>query len=72
MIIDIAQIVVAIALIVVILLQRQSAGLSGAFGGSGGGEFYHQRRGTEKILFRATISLAIIFFVLAMLNIAGL
>lgn len=71
MIVDIAQIVVAIGLIVVVLLQRQSAGLSGAFGGSGG-EFYHERRGAEKMLFRATIALSILFFVLAVANVAGL
>jgi len=71
MIIDIAQIVVAVALIVVILLQRQSAGLSGAFGGSGG-EFYHQKRGAEKVLFQSTIALSILFFVLAIANVAGL
>ena len=70
MIIDIAQIVVSVALVIVILLQRQSAGLSAAFGG--GGEFYHQRRGAEKVLFRATIALVILFLVLALLNIAGL
>jgi len=65
----IAQIIVGIAIITVVLLQQQSSGLGGAFGG-GGGEFFHTRRGLEKHLFRATIVLSIIFFVLALINIA--
>ena len=71
MIIPIIQIVIAIALIVVVLLQQQSSGLGGAFGG-GGGEFFHTKRGAEKVLFYSTIALAIIFFALAIANIAGL
>lgn len=67
----IAQIIVGIALITVILLQQQSAGLGGAFGGSSG-EFFHTKRGAEKILFNSTIALSLIFFVLALINIAGI
>jgi len=66
----IAQIAVGIALITVILLQRQSSELGGAFGG--GSEFFHTKRGLEKILFRSTIGLALVFFILAIINIAGL
>lgn len=71
MILIIAQIVVGIALVIVILLQQQSAGLGGAFGG-GGGEFFHTKRGSEKILFNSTIALSLVFFVLALINIAGI
>lgn len=55
------QIVFAVLLIAVILLQSKGAGLGQAWGG--GGEFYRSKRGVEKILFRATIVLAVIFFV---------
>jgi protein translocase SecG subunit len=70
MVLEIAQIIVSVALIIIILLQRQSAGLSGAFGG-GGGEFFHGRRGSEKILFRLTITLVVVFLALAIANVAG-
>ena len=55
------QIVLAALLITVILLQSKGAGLGQAWGG--GGEFYRSKRGVEKILFRATIILAAIFFI---------
>lgn len=56
----IIQLILAVALIVVILLQNRGAGLSGVFGGSGGG-VYRTKRGLEKILFYATIIFAILF-----------
>ena len=46
---------------VAILLQAKGTGLGRAWGG--GGEFYRSKRGVEKILFRLTIALAIIFFI---------
>lgn len=67
MIIDIIQIVAAIALIIAILLQNRGAGLGAAFGGEG--NVYRTRRSFEKILFRATIALAAIFFITAFINI---
>lgn len=60
MTITIIQIILAVLLIIAILLQQRGAGLSGAFGGEGG--TYSTRRGIEKILFRATIAIAILFF----------
>lgn len=54
----IVQIVIAALLVVSILLQQRGSGLSITFGGGGGGEFYHSRRGIEKFLFYATITLA--------------
>ncbi len=64
-IIAIAQIVISVAIIILILLQERSAGLSGIFGGGDGGSFYQTRRGMEKTIFAATIALAIIFLGLA-------
>lgn len=68
MIIDIIQIVAAIALMIAILLQNRGAGLGAAFGGEGG-NVYRTRRSFEKFLFRATIALAVVFFVTAFINI---
>lgn len=64
MIIAILQIIIAAILVVLILLQERSAGLSGIFGGESGG-FYQARRGLEKIIFRTTIILAVVFISLA-------
>lgn len=66
--INISQIILSILLIVAILLQQQGGGLSSVFGG-GGVDFYHTRRGMEKWLFRATIVLALLFFLTALLSI---
>lgn len=62
----IAQIVISILLIIVILLQAKGVGLGRAWGG--GGEFYKSRRGVEKIVFRATIALVILFLISSLLN----
>ena len=68
--IAIVQIVVAIAIIALILLQERSAGLSGIFGGSDGG-FYQTRRGLEKMIFSGTIVLAVIFAGLAIFQLVS-
>lgn len=69
MLISILQIVVSVVLIVLILLQERSSGLSGILGGgSGEGDVYQKRRGLEKIIFRATIVLVIIFAGLSLIN----
>ena len=60
----ILQIAISIALIVLILLQERSAGLSGIFGGEGTG-FYQTRRGIERTVFWGTIILGIVFAGLA-------
>ena len=65
MFIPILQIIIAVALIVLILLQERSAGLSGIMGGGEGGAFYQTRRGLEKAIFYATIALAVLFVALA-------
>lgn len=61
---DIALIITSIALIASVILQSKGAGLGGLTGGDTGGIFT-ARRGIEKILFRITIILSVIFFLLA-------
>ncbi len=60
----IIQILLAVIITVLILLQERSSGMSGLLGGSGEG-FYQARRGMEKIIFYATIILSALFVVLA-------
>ncbi len=67
MIIDIIQLTAAAALIVAILMQNRGTGLGAAFGGEG--NVYRTRRSVEKILFKLTIALAVIFFLTAFINI---
>jgi len=61
---NIALIIVSVALIVSIVLQSKGAGLGGLTGGDTGGVF-SARRGIEKTLFRVTIILSVVFFLLA-------
>lgn len=61
-----AQIGVALLLIIFILLQQRGQALGSAFGGSG--EFYGTLRGLEKKIFWATVVSGILFIVLAILN----
>lgn len=63
-----AQILLAIALIVLVLLQTKGAGLSGVFGGQ---DVYatRTRRGVEKTLYNATIGVAVVFFVISLVSV---
>ncbi|MFA6994793.1 MAG: preprotein translocase subunit SecG [Patescibacteria group bacterium] len=62
--VKVAQVVVAVFLMVAILMQNRGTGLGGVFGGSGG--VYLTKRGLEKKLFIATIVLAVIFILLSL------
>lgn len=53
------EILLSAMLIILILLQAQGTGIGRTFGG--GGEFYRSKRGIEKILFKATLILIVIF-----------
>ena len=55
----VVQIIIAVALTVAILLQARGAGLGSVFGGTGA--VFKTRRGIDKLLFRTTIVLAILF-----------
>ena len=61
---NIALIITSIALITSVILQSKGAGLGGLTGADTGGIFT-ARRGIEKVLFRVTIGLSVLFFILA-------
>lgn len=56
---QIAQIIIAVALVIVILLQSRGAGLGSVFGGTG--TVFKTRRGIDKLLFRMTIVFTVLF-----------
>ena len=64
---NIAQIIISIALTAAVLLQIKSSGMGGIFGGSESA-VYRTRRGVERTLFNITIGLSIAFFVITILN----
>jgi preprotein translocase subunit SecG len=64
---NIAQIIISIALIVVILMQTKSTGgLGGIFGGDG--SVFRTRRGVERTLFNFTIVLSVAFLAVSLLS----
>lgn len=63
----IVQLLVAIVLIVVILIQSKGAGFSGTF--SSDSSVFRTRRGVEKTLFNFTLVLAGVFLVLAIVSV---
>ena len=65
---NIAQIIAAVVLTVVILLQVRGGGLGGIFGQPD--STYRSRRGMEKTLFQFTIILAVIFLIVSMVSVA--
>ncbi len=60
------QAVLAVILLVTILVQQRAAGLSATFGGND--TAYVQRRGAELFLYRVTVAISILFFVLTVLD----
>lgn len=66
---NIAQIIISVALVVVILMQtKSSGGLGGIFGSDG--SVFRTRRGVEKTLFNFTIALSVAFLVVSLLSAA--
>ncbi len=59
--------IIAILLILTIVVQTRSSGLSATFGGSGASNIV-QRRGAEKLIFQASIVLSILFFALSIVR----
>ena len=63
---NIAQIVLAVTLILIILLQVRGGGLGGIFGQAD--TVFRTRRGLERTLFQLTIVLVVIFVILAIVS----
>ena len=62
---SVAQIVLALALILVILLQVRGGGLGGIFGQPD--TVYRTKRGVEKTLFQLTIALVVLLIIISFL-----
>lgn len=65
--VQVIQIILAITLVVLVLLQTKGGGLGGIFGGDGG--IYRTRRGIEKTIHQATIGISIIFFLISLISV---
>jgi preprotein translocase subunit SecG len=66
--INIAQILLATLLTLVLLLQAKGSGIGSALGG-GTSSSFRTRRGVEKTLFQLTIVLAIVFLLVSIIGV---
>lgn len=72
MIFSLIQLVTAVAIITLILLQERSSGASGLLGGGDSTHsFYQARRGVERMIFRSTIVLVIAFAALSVFQLSA-
>ena len=67
--IDIALIIISIALIASVIFQNKGVGLGGLTGADSS-QVFTARRGLEKTVFMITIGLAILFVILTLLSVA--
>ncbi|MFC2034615.1 preprotein translocase subunit SecG [Chloroflexota bacterium] len=63
---NIAQIVLSVAVIMVILFQVRGGGLGGIFGQAD--TVFRTRRGVERTLFRLTIVLVVLFIIISIVS----
>ena len=63
---NIAQIILSVALILVILLQVRGGGLGGIFGQAD--TVYRTKRGVEITLFQLTIALVVLFIIISIIT----
>jgi preprotein translocase subunit SecG len=63
---NIAQLVLAVALVLSILIQVKGGGLGGIFGQAD--SVYRTKRGIEKTLFQLTVVLAFLFIVVSIIS----
>ena len=64
---NVAQIVLAAALVLIILFQVRGGGLGGIFGQPDA--VYRTKRGVEKTMFQLTIALAVLFIIIAIVSV---
>ena len=65
---NIAQIILSIALILAVLLQVRGGGLGGIFGQPD--SVYRTKRGVEKTLFQITIALVVLFVIISLVTLS--
>lgn len=65
-VINLLQVIVAILLILVIIIQEKGSGLGATFGGDL--SFYRTKRGAEKLLFYVTIGLSSLFVLFSLVG----
>ncbi|MDP3758106.1 MAG: preprotein translocase subunit SecG [Candidatus Daviesbacteria bacterium] len=58
-VISVVQIILGVLLVLIIIIQQKGSGLGTSFGGDM--SFYRTKRGAEKLLFYATIGIALAF-----------
>ena len=64
---NVAQIVLSVALILIILFQVRGGGLGGIFGQAD--TVYRTKRGMEKTLFQFTIALVVLFVIMSLVSV---
>jgi preprotein translocase subunit SecG len=64
---NVAQIVLAVALVLIILFQVRGGGLGGIFGQPD--TVYRTKRGVEKTMFQLTVVLAVLFIIVAVISV---
>lgn len=64
---NIAQILVSLAIIGLVLMQSKDTGLGSVFGGDS--SVYRTRRGVERTLFHLTIGLCTLFLLISLLSV---
>ncbi len=63
---NVAQMILSVALILVVLLQVRGGGLGGIFGQAD--TVYRTKRGVEKTLFQLTIVLVVLFIIVSIVT----
>jgi len=63
---NIAQIILAVALILAVLLQVRGGGLGGIFGNPD--TVWRTKRGIEKTLFQLTIAIVVLFIIISIIT----
>jgi protein translocase SecG subunit len=65
---NLAQIILSLALVALVLLEVRSSGTGGVFGGAQS-SLIRKRRGPELLLFRLTVITSVLFFLVAIINV---
>ena len=65
---NIAQIIVSATLIVLVILQSRGSSAGSMLGG-GGDSVFRTRRGVEKIMFRLTLAVIVLFFAMSVASV---